>query len=312
VYSLSGQYHDSTGPAAYNSTFGGAVVATDRLPGNGCVEPDTGPGWSLCLTGDQLQSEIVHVVRSNRLPTTGRDVYFLVTPNGLGNCEFGGPDNCALGGSANGSFCGYHSVTSDSAITYAVIPFNAVSGHCQSDNPRPNGSTADPVLSTLSHEHNEMITDPQANGWIDGSGNENGDLCISEFGPGGLPWNEVIHGGRYFIQYEWSNDSFSCQPRDEGYGISFNGPRHPRAHKQSSFTGFARDPDGSIVNWDWSPSPAQAHLQTGGQVQGDAADDRLLGQLGVLHADCDGVQTLSTGRGASAPVPTKSGCAMFR
>ena len=33
-------------------------------------------------------------------------------------------------------------------------------GHCQSGNPRPNGSTADPGLSTLSHEHNEAVTDP--------------------------------------------------------------------------------------------------------------------------------------------------------
>ena len=52
-------------------------------------------------------------------------------------------------------------------LLYAVIPYNAVPGHCQSDNPRPNSSTADPALSTLSHEHIETVTDPDGDAWTD-------------------------------------------------------------------------------------------------------------------------------------------------
>ena len=43
----------------YDSTYGGAVVDTDPLPPNGCTEPaDTGPGWTVCLTDAQLETEL--------------------------------------------------------------------------------------------------------------------------------------------------------------------------------------------------------------------------------------------------------------
>jgi hypothetical protein len=256
VYGLSGQYRDS-GPAAYDSTYGGAVLATDRLPANGCTEPSTGPpGWSVCLDELQLEAEIEKVIRVKHLPTTPRDVYFLATPNGLGSCETTGTDNCALGGNASGSYCGYHSSSPDGTILYAVIPYNAVAGHCQSGNPRPNSSSADPTISSISHEHNEMVTDPLTTAWIDGSFRENGDLCISNYGPNlggvGVPaWNEVIHGGHYYLQEEWSNDDGSCQPRDESYPIWLSTAARTAAHKSQSFTAHARDPDGSIAAYAW-------------------------------------------------------------
>ncbi len=257
VYSLSGQYTDSSGPAAYDSTYGGAVVASDPLPANGCSEPPvTGPGWSVCLDDSQLEAEIQLVISTDHLPITQRDIYFLVMPNGMGTCETTGPENCALGGGAAGSFCGYHSSTPDGTILYAVIPYNAVSGHCQSGNPRPNGSTADPSLSTLSHEHNETVTDPLGNAWIDGSGNENGDLCIAQYGPnlggsGAGAWNEVISGGHYFLQEEWSNEDGGCRPRDEADQVSFTVPAKIAARSAATFTGRGRDSDGSIVAFDW-------------------------------------------------------------
>ena len=58
-----------------------------------------------------------------------------------------------------------------------MIPYNAIVPHCQSDNPRPNASTADPTLSTISHELNETITDPDGNAWVDAEGNEAADLA---------------------------------------------------------------------------------------------------------------------------------------
>ena len=258
VYSLTGQYTDANGPAVYDSTYGGAVVAPDPLPANGCSEPSlTGPGWSVCLEDSQLESEIQHVIVTDHLPTTSRDVYFLVMPNGMGTCETTGPENCALGGGADGSFCGYHSSTPDGMILYAVIPYNAVSGHCQSGNPRPNGSTSDPSLSTLSHEHNETITDPLGDAWIDGSGNENGDLCIARYGPnlggsGAGAWNEVIHGGHYFLQEEWSNADGGCRPRARADTVSFSIPAKIAARSVATFTGRGRDPTGSIVAFDWT------------------------------------------------------------
>ncbi|MBV8955720.1 MAG: hypothetical protein JO179_16410, partial [Solirubrobacterales bacterium] len=71
VYGLSGQYTDSGGPAAYDSTYGGAVLATDPLPPSRCIEPaQSGPGWSVCLTDAQLSREIEGVVAADGLPHT--------------------------------------------------------------------------------------------------------------------------------------------------------------------------------------------------------------------------------------------------
>jgi hypothetical protein len=256
VYGLTGQYSDRHGPAAYASVYGRSVLATDRLPPNGCAEPPgIGPGWSVCLTDNQLQQEIEHVVRAGRLPTGPSDVYFLVTPNGLGDCASPSSASCALGGDVNG-YCGYHSQTADGLVLYAVIPYNAVPGHCQSDNPRPNGSTADPAISTISHEHSEMVTDPVGNAWVDNSGNENGDLCLTSFGPnlggsGASAWNEVIHGAHYYLQEEWSNHNGDCEPRPRPDSVSFTAAVRASRAWWLSFSARAHAPAGSIVAYHW-------------------------------------------------------------
>jgi PKD domain-containing protein len=256
VYALTGQYTDAHGPAAYNSRYGGAVVATDPLPPGQCVEPPaTGPGWTVCLTDDQLQGEIEHVIRLNHLPTGPDDVYFLLTPNGFGSCTDASSSSCALGGNATG-YCGYHAVTNDGLVLYAVIPYNAVPPHCTSDNPRPNGSTADPALSSISHEHSEMVTDPSGDAWIDSGGNEDGDLCIDSFGmpiggSGSTAWNQQIHGGHYFLQEEWSNASGRCEARAKPDSVFFTAALVPPRVSSISFSAHAHDPQGSIVTYRW-------------------------------------------------------------
>jgi PKD domain-containing protein len=257
-YGLSGQYTDSSGPAAYQSTFAGSILDTDALPRNGCTEPLLllgGPGWSRCLSDQEIEDEINHVVSSHHLSHTGHDIYFVLTPNGLGSCEFTGPSDCALGGETYSGYCGYHSSTSD-GLPYAVIPYNALNGHCQSTNPRPNGSTADPTISPISHEHNETVTDPFGNAWIDGSFAEDGDLCITTYGPalggsGAGEYNEVIHGHRYFIQEEWSNADGSCQPRARPDRLSFSAPAQIRAEAWGQFIAHGSAPQARLVSYRW-------------------------------------------------------------
>jgi hypothetical protein len=256
VYGLTGQYRDSFGPAVYDSIYGGAVIARDRLPLNGCQEPPTGPAWQVCLTDLQLQREIEHVVRADHLPTGPHDVYFLLTPSGFGDCSDSSSTACALGGDQNG-YCGYHSETNDGLVLYAVIPYNAVFGHCQSNNPRPNRNTADPALSTISHEHSEMITDPLGDAWIDqSSGNEDGDLCLSSFGPaiggtGSGAWNEIINGGHYYLQEEWSNANQGCAPRARSDSISFLASAPTSKAWWLFFLAKTRAGSGSIVSYRW-------------------------------------------------------------
>jgi hypothetical protein len=207
------------------------------------------------MTDRQLQTEIEHVVRADHLPTGANDVYLLVMPKGLGSCTDSSSSSCALGGSVSG-YCGYHSQSSDGNVLYAVIPYNAVRGHCQSSNPRPNGSTADPTLSTVSHEHSEMVTDPAGTAWIDSQGNEDGDLCITSFGPtiggsGSTAWNEEVHGGHYYLQQEWSNADNGCQPRARAARVSFRASSVRGKPLLASLAARGTDPHGSIFSWLW-------------------------------------------------------------
>lgn len=254
VYGLTGQYTDVEGPAAYASTYSGSVLDTDPLPPNGCTEPASGPGWGACVTDAQLQQEIDHVVAADHLPNTYSDVYFLVTPRGFGSCIDGSSTSCALGGSPNG-YCGYHDQT-DRQVLYAFIPYNAVPGHCQSGNPRPNDSTADPAISTLSHEHNELVTDPYGDAWVDAWGEEDGDLCLTSFGAplggsGASRWNEVIGGGHFYLQEEWSNRDGSCQPRAKDTTISARVPRKAQQNRSVKFSAHASNPQAKIVSYRW-------------------------------------------------------------
>lgn len=210
------------------------------------------------MSDTQIQHEVEHVIAAHHLPKTGHDIYFLVTPNRLGSCDQSG--GCALGGSAPGSYCAYHGETNNRDIPYAVIPYDAVPPHCLSGvTPRPNDSTADPSLSSLSHEHIEMITDPHPftdPAWRDASGEEIADLCEGVYGPaiggsGSRRWDESIHGGHYWLQEVWSNDDHSCRPRDERDPISFTGPRKASVGKTVSFAAHAKDPDGQIKRYAW-------------------------------------------------------------
>jgi hypothetical protein len=266
VYSLTGQYRDAGGPAAYDSRYAGAVVDTNRLPTNGCAEPPgplplgTGPGWNVCLTDQQLVSEIRRVTRADHLPLTPKDIYFLVLPNGFGVCEGAGPPGCALGGTDDSrSFCGYHSNDPEGELLYAVIPYNALPGHCQSGSPRPNGSTADPTISTLSHEHNEAVTDPTGDAWIDSSFDENGDLCIDMSvhvpptlgGSGDSRWSQVIAGGHYWLQEEWSNADRGCVASARRDSAAFRAPNRILAGKGLKLTAMAHAGRGSIRAYNW-------------------------------------------------------------
>ena len=86
--------------------------------------------------------------------------------------------------------------------------------------------------------------------------NEDGDLCISAFGPplGGAgpgQWNEVIHGHRYYLQEEWSNADGGCEARAKADHLSFRAPTRTRAGARARFTAHAVAPQARIVSFNW-------------------------------------------------------------
>ena len=204
VYYSDTQYYDTTGNVAYASTFSGSSVDTNPFPANGCSDPYT----SVCLTDAQLQSEISSVISAKGWPRGTGSVYFLFTPKNVGSC-YG--SSCAF------SFCAYHSSfgSGSNTVLYANQPYAAwVPAACGSGQ-SPNSDDADSSINVVSHEHNESITDPLGSAWYDRRGYENGDKCAWNFGSpiggtNGKYYNQLIGGGTYYLQQEWSNKSSAC------------------------------------------------------------------------------------------------------
>jgi len=209
VYSTDRQYWDATGAIAYTSAFGGSYVDTNGFPASGC---DDGVD-AVCLTDQQLQDEIQHVLTTKGWHGSTTNLFFIMTPDGVGSCADASGSECTTN-----VFCAYHSGFFDSnnePVLYGNEPFDKTIPLCW-DGTSPNASDADPTINTISHEHNEAITDPTGTAWLDSLGEENGDLCAWDFGSelGGTPgvdaWNQVINGHHYWLQQEWSNIDNGC------------------------------------------------------------------------------------------------------
>jgi hypothetical protein len=222
VYSVATQYSDGSGPIQYKSTFGGSYVAHDPLPANGCNDGvDT-----YCLADQQLQHEIQSVMTAKGWQGGLNHIFFLMTPNGVVSCEGGISGECSTN-----AFCAYHSAfgPASAPVIYANEPYEGtdpLGGCIHPSQGFPNGRDADTTINTISHEHNEAITDPltdpSSTAWIAADGNENGDLCAFGFGAplGGAPgvdaYNQVINGHHYHLQQEWSNKVNGCIQRPKG------------------------------------------------------------------------------------------------
>jgi len=206
VYATDTEYFDSSGKIANASAYAGAVSDTQALPASGCVDPAT----SVCLTDAQIQAEINRVITSAGLPRGLGDLYFLITPQGVGSCGDASATDCAYT-----TYCAYHSGFGPAAspTLYANIAYGDVPG-CSSGS-GPNGDPADATINLISHEHNEAITDPLGTGWFDANGAENGDKCANAYGaPLGSTqfgsYNQAIAAGTYQLQAEWSNTTGGC------------------------------------------------------------------------------------------------------
>ena len=229
VYSTDTQYFSQPGTVhiQYDSTFGGSFVSHDPLPANGC---DDGVD-AFCLTDSQLQAEIQNALTANGWHGSPTNMFFLMTPDGVGSCTDSSGNVCS-----SNFFCAYHSDFVDSSsedVIYANEPYEGTIGGCANpfDQGFPNDIDADTTINTISHEHNEAITDPFGTAWLAADGNENGDLCAFGFGTqlGGTPgvdsWNQVINGHNYELQEEFSNADFTNP--NTGCVLQLGGPSDP-------------------------------------------------------------------------------------
>lgn len=245
VFSIDSEYYDILGgqPAhiRYQITAGSPVTDSSPLPRDHCRPTDD--EYRTCVTDDQLTTELNAVLAARHLPRGLAYFYPVFFPPGVETQGSPG-DNSAS------SYCAYHSNTGTGSdqILYANEPFPTEGCYTGQS---PNGNpAADAVVSPLSHELNETITDPQASygrgGWQDGAGYEVGDLCNFDFGaplgsadpsvPESSEYNQVINGGHYYVQVEFSNLAYGqlgvgmgCQPSEavaRSSAASTNSPTH--------------------------------------------------------------------------------------
>ncbi len=217
VYADLTQYYDvSKGTKRFVSndvTFGGVLVDHDALPVSDCENYRlmAGTTTAACLTDAEAMAEIGAQILAHRLPGGLEDEYFLFTPPGLGSCFSSSSSPCY--DQSNG-YCAYHAQLSGADATYANVPFAGVKG-CTTGS-EPNGGAADDAVNLVSHEQAESMTDPLGTAWFDESGDEVADECDFRFGKkllGTTPFggfDQVIAGGDYYLQGEWSDRRQVC------------------------------------------------------------------------------------------------------
>ena len=237
VFSVANEYFGNNGQIRYSVKLGPVLTDTNPIT-NGCtLDPSdtTGiyadnSGYSACVDDPQLQAEVDSVTAANKLPHDLSHIYVLYLPKGVESCfnpgsstSTAGGQFCTINHQPTAAYCAYHSTDLKSAV-YANMAYpiyaSPVGFTCGTDArfpaiESPNGNPdADTEVSPLSHEINESITDPDTEtGWYDSTGNENGDDCAYIFGrtrgaPGAF-FNQVINGGHFITQQEFSNKVFN-------------------------------------------------------------------------------------------------------
>ena len=244
VYSVADEYSGNNGQIHYNIQLGPVINDTDPLPADGCTleAKDTagiyadGSGYNACLDDAQLQAEVNSVTAANSLPRDLTHIYVLYLPKGVESCFFAGSTTngntnaCTINNEPTAAYCAYHNNQANGGV-YANLAYPIYASPtgftCSSDArfpvvQSPNGNPdADTEISPTSHEIIEAITDPDGEtGWGDSSGNEIGDDCAYIFGrtrgaPGAF-FNQVINGGHFLTQTEFSNDVFNASGGQAG------------------------------------------------------------------------------------------------
>jgi hypothetical protein len=231
VYSIDTEYYDKSGglrtSISYAITAGTPILDTRRFPANGCKPAR---GYSVCLTDKRLRTELARL----RLPTGLAHFYPVFLPPRVETKNSDGTTSAD-------DYCGYHRSFGKGVkqTAYADMPFSTEGCNAGQS---PNGNlAADGAIDTLSHELNEAITDPLDTrfGWFDTNGNEMADMCANEYGlplgstdpqhPKTTEYNQVINGGRYYTQSEFSNLAFAKLGFGKGCALSEALAQNPSA-----------------------------------------------------------------------------------
>ncbi|HET8751017.1 MAG TPA: hypothetical protein VFM43_00650 [Gaiellaceae bacterium] len=182
----------SCGTTGYAGNPGGGAIY-------GGIYTDTGSLAPAHPTQSQLAAEAVRAAGyfTNTSSATNNTVQYVVATAHNNNASGFGTQYCA-----------WHSSTSSSYgnIAYTNLPYiTDAGGSCGAGF---NGLSQTAGITIVEgHELAETITDQFPNGgWLDGSGEENGDKCAWTAGTS----NQTLNGTSFPVQPLWSNSTSSC------------------------------------------------------------------------------------------------------
>ena len=163
----------------------------------GGIFQDNGSAAPSRPTQTQLANEAVRAAAHFNNPTSGSNAtvqYVVATAHNNNASGFGT------------QYCAWHSSTSSSYgnIAYTNLPYITDAGGSCGANFVNGGSSGvtDGITIVEGHEMAETITDQFPNGgWLDGSGEENGDKCAWSSGTS----NQSLGGTSFPVQPLWSN-----------------------------------------------------------------------------------------------------------
>jgi len=126
---------------------------------------------------------------------TDKNILDIVRKNSDGNPEtiyfvMGGEDVMEISGYCH-RYCGWHSFFETLKYSFIANPRTCMD-QCSVQTNGPNKGNIDAMLSVLTHELSETITDPNFDGWYDSKGLENSDKCAWTYG-------ELQKRGNYFF-----------------------------------------------------------------------------------------------------------------
>ncbi|MGH8996852.1 MAG: hypothetical protein ACRDYB_12625, partial [Acidimicrobiales bacterium] len=162
----------------YDVSFGGKITLPTAFPATGqCKAKYATKPARACITDQQIQAELKSYLGGHPAQPTGLGAMYLVffpeqvltcfeqTQSITTECS-----SAAKTPTTHPAYCGYHSFIGTGTTTtvlYADLPFPTITASCHTTPEQsPNNTiTADTMISIVSHEQNETITDPLANAW---------------------------------------------------------------------------------------------------------------------------------------------------
>ena len=192
-YAINGTYSDANGASVQPSvSLGGQTY-------------DTGYSRGKSLGDAEVALLVSDAITKHKLPKDPDGVYFVLTAADVDQTS----GFCS-------QYCGYHwySTISGVRIKYAFVGNPARCPKvCEPQSVSPNfDPAADSMVSVVSHELAEAVTDPEGTGWYSGTDQENGDKCASTWGVTqttntGAMYNQSFGGHSWLIQQNWVNKS---------------------------------------------------------------------------------------------------------